>query len=292
MSGCLVKGRNSTIKQVLQQARSSIPVCEAEYLAMGFFRLSRVELYLSERAVTPERHQRFQLLVEKAREGVPVQYLVNSAPFLDLDIYVDRRVFIPRPETEELVLRASAKVKNPKLILDYGTGSGCIAIALARMFPEATVFGVDVSRSALSVANINIRRYQLEKRIHLLRVSSLGSERFVIFKNRVDLLISNPPYIPQARLRKLPLTVSNYEPLVALNGGKEGTEVIDMLWKCGRQLVKPGGLLAVEIDSSQGHYVRQRLADAEVESDIYGRMRYLFWQKGGQNENRAGGKLE
>ncbi len=288
MSGCLVKRGGLTIREVLQEARLIIPLAEAEYLAMGLFGLSRVELYLSERRLTPKEGRRFFSLVGKAREGMPVQYLVNSAPFLDLDIYVDRRVFIPRPETEELVLRASARVREPKVILDYGTGSGCIAIALARLFPDATVFGVDASRSALQVAKINIRRYHLENRVRLLWASSLRSELFRAFHNRVDLLISNPPYIPKARLARLPLTVREYEPRIALDGGEDGIEVITMIWECGQELLKPGGLLAVEIDSSQGEYVQERFAKAEVESDVYGRVRYLFWQKGGQDENRLG----
>ncbi|MGQ9707420.1 MAG: peptide chain release factor N(5)-glutamine methyltransferase [bacterium] len=281
-----------TVRRVLAVAQRFIPRSEAEYLMTGLLGLSRFEIYLSERRLTPAQAHRFYSLVKRAAAGMPVQYLVNRAPFLDLDIYVDRRVFIPRPETEELVLRAVQRVKDPKVIVDYGTGSGCIALALARMFPFAMVFGVDASRAALEVAQINIERYKLNGRVRLIQAKNLGSERLRFLFNRVDLLISNPPYIPSGRLPRLCPKVRDYEPRSALDGGENGTFVIEMILNEGRQCLGPGGVLAVEIDATHGQYIRRTLAGAEVEFDLHGHVRYAFWQKRGQDENRFSCQLE
>jgi release factor glutamine methyltransferase len=254
--------------------------------------IERFELYLSDRPLTQAQTHRFHRLLKRAAEGMPVQYLVNSAPFLDLDIYVDPRVFIPRPETEELVLRAAKRVKNPRVIVDYGTGSGCIALALARLFPCAIVYGIDASRAALKVANINVRRYHLQGRVRLILANKLSSEGLRFLFNRVDLLISNPPYIPTNRLARLCPRVRDYEPGSALDGGERGIEVVKLILDEGRLCLRTGGVLAVEIDSTQGQFVRRILTEAEVETDLYGNVRYAFYQKEVEDEARSGGELE
>jgi release factor glutamine methyltransferase len=279
MNVSLIQHREYSIRALVRSARKFLPRAETEYLAMVFFETSRSELYLSQQKIKPEIALRFYQLIKRAEAGVPVQYLVNSAQFLELDLFVDRRVFIPRPETEELVLRVEKRLKNPALIVDYGTGSGCIAIALARRFPDARVIAVDISAAALAVARINVCRYQLAGRIRLIRAASLKSPGLEFLKSGVDLLISNPPYIPQERLPRIEKRVRNYEPLIALNGGPDGTRIINMLIQQAPDFLKPGGLLALEIDATHRNFITSRLAGARVETDIYGQTRYAFWQK-------------
>ncbi|MGB9741603.1 MAG: peptide chain release factor N(5)-glutamine methyltransferase [candidate division WOR-3 bacterium] len=259
--------------------RNLLPRAEVEYLAMGLLGMSRSEIYLSQREINSQTISRFYQLIKRARTGEPVQYLVNCARFLELELFVDPRVFIPRPETEELVLRAQTHIKSPALIIDYGTGSGCIALALARRFPGARVLAIDISTAALAVARINIRRYRLDDQIRLIRAGSLNSPYLKRLKSRVDLFISNPPYIPQERLPRIEKRVRNYEPLSALNGGAGGTEVIEMIIHQAPALLKPGGLLAMEIDATHGDFIINRLAGARIEPDIYGKTRYAFWWK-------------
>lgn len=266
--------------QLVCYARRFLAREEAEYLAMSFFNLTRSELYLNPQPLAPETVRRFQRLVRRAVNGEPLQYLTNSAPFLDLNLHVDRRVFIPRPETEELAVRTMRLVSNPQIIIDYGTGSGCLAIALARMFPQARVYAIDISPAALTVARINIRRYHLEKNIQLLLAGTLASPELEFLKERVDLLISNPPYIPDDRIPALPPTVRNYEPLVALNGGPGGSAVISMLLRSAPLFLSWKGVLAMEIDETQGRLITSLLPGAWIEPDLNDKIRYAFWQKG------------
>ncbi len=263
----------------LQRAARLIPREEAEFLLMGLLGLKRHVLYLEGGQMDEQRAQVFRQMVSAAQKGVPVQYLVNQAPFLDLELYVDERVFIPRPETEELVLRAAARVKKTGVIVDYGTGSGCIAIALARIFPEAEVWAVDISSQALAVAAKNVRRYRLSNRVRLVQMGKLSDDKLDAVRGRVELLISNPPYIPNERRDRLPVRVRDYEPRISLDGGFLGVEVVKMLITEGVELLAPGGVLALEIDHTQGEYVQGLLPAAEVEQDLWGKMRYVFYRK-------------
>ncbi|MGQ9677963.1 MAG: peptide chain release factor N(5)-glutamine methyltransferase [bacterium] len=269
------------ITTVLNRARGKISQEDAEFLLMGMLGLKRHQLYSDSRRMNRTELQKFWQIVKAAQNGVPAQYLLGKAPFLELEIFVDRRVFIPRPETEELILRASARVKNPGLILDYGTGSGCVAIALARRFPEAEVWAVDISPEALAVAEINVRRYGLTSRVRLVQVATLSEQPLDFIRGRVGLLVSNPPYIPQERLSSLPASVRDYEPMVSLDGGVQGVEVIKMLLTEGPAIISTKGVLALEIDHTQGDFVRGLVPGAEIEHDLSGQVRYVFYRKGG-----------
>lgn len=263
----------------VNSARRLIPREEAEFLLMQMLGYKRHQLYLEVGTMSADQVRRFRAAVRKARAGMPVQYIAGTAPFLDFEVEVDSRVFIPRPETEELVCRAAARARNPEVILDYGTGTGCIAIALARIFPQAQVWAVDISRGALAVAQRNISRHRLDKRVRLIRAGSLAAVELAHLRGRVDILISNPPYIPRERLPLLDVRVRKYEPRISLDGGREGVEVVEMLLRRGPDFLAPGGLLALEIDHTQGDFVRRRLPGAEVEYDLQGAVRYLFYSR-------------
>jgi release factor glutamine methyltransferase len=243
----------------------------------------RHELYAG-MSVPSRTADRFRRLVARAKAGEPVQYLTGSAPFLDFDVHVDRRVLIPRPETEELVARTLARLKSnagrlrtegKMRTVDYGTGSGCIAIALARAFPEARVLAVDASKAALAVAARNVARNGLAGRVRLARARALDDPVVARLRGRLDLLISNPPYVPTSRLARLDRTVRG-EPKLALDGGPKGANIVAMLLARGPGLLKPGGLLAVEIDSTHEAVVHKLAPAAEIERDLAGRIRYAF----------------
>jgi release factor glutamine methyltransferase len=268
--------------ELLREAARTVSRADAEFLLMHLLKRRRHELYSGAR-VPPRAVRRFHSLVRKALSGAPVQYLTHSAPFLDLELYVDRRVMIPRPETEELVARALARLRGrqpaaagPRLLVDYGTGSGCIAVALARSFPESRVLAIDRSLPALAVARRNVRGYGLERRVKLIHARCLNDAVFARLKGRVDLVISNPPYVPAAHLARLPGRVRDHEPKMSLDGGPKGTNIVAMLLAHGPRLLKPRGLLAMEVDWSHGPFVRRLAPSAEVEKDLSGRIRYAF----------------
>jgi release factor glutamine methyltransferase len=238
-------------------------------------------------AIAERTASRFRRLVARTKAGEPVQYLTRSAPFLDFDVAVDRRVLIPRPETEELVTRTLARLKpegksqKPKaktMAVDYGTGSGCIAIALARALPDARVMAVDASKAALAVAARNVARYGLASRVRLAQVRSLEDRVLSRLRGRLDLLVSNPPYVPTPRLARLDRAVRR-EPRLALDGGTKGANIVAMLLTQGINLLRPGGLLAVEIDATHEAVVRGLAPHAEIERDLAGRIRYAFLTK-------------
>jgi release factor glutamine methyltransferase len=268
---------------LLRLAANSISRADAEYLLMHLLRVKRHQLYLGA-AVPTRTATRFRQLVARAGKGEPVQYLVRSAPFLDFNVHVDRRVLIPRPETEELVartlaiLKSKARSQKPGIktgAVDYGTGSGCIAIALARALPAARVLAVDVSKAALAVAARNVSKYGLATRIRLVQAKSLSSPALTRLRGRLDLLISNPPYVPTQRLTRLEKNVQR-EPRPALDGGPKGANIVAMLLEHGPVLLKPGGLMAIEIDATHEAIVRRLAPGAEVERDLAGRIRCVF----------------
>jgi release factor glutamine methyltransferase len=223
---------------------------------------------------------RFRRLVARAGSGEPVQYLTATAPFLDFDVQVDHRVLIPRPETEELVSRTLDRLRSGRKlsVADYGTGSGCIAIALARAIPEASVLAVDASKGALAVAARNVAGLGLADRIRLAQARTLDASVLARMRGRLDLLISNPPYIPTSRLATLDRQVRR-EPKLALDGGPKGANIVAMLLAQGPELLKSGGLLAIEIDSTHEAVVRRLAPGASIELDLSGRARYAFLLK-------------
>ncbi len=252
---------------------------------MSLLGVTRHVLY--ENAMVPAGlRSRFRECVTKVRRGEPVQYACGKAPFLDFELAVNRHVLIPRPETEELVVRAIDRLRRRRstrpgsrlLALDFGTGSGCIAIALCRLWPGMRVLAADCSARALVVARHNARRLRVLSRIRFVRTASLTGQLFARYRSRIDLLISNPPYIPSSRLARLGPRVREHEPALALDGGPEGTSIVRMLLDHGPALLAPGGLLALEVDSTHGRFLRRSSPAVEIERDLAGRVRYGFLQ--------------
>ena len=273
----------SDASQLLKEAAGHIERSDAEYLLMHLLGARRHELQ-SRPPIPTRTADRFRRLVARAEAGEPVQYLTGSAPFLDFDVHVDRRVLIPRPETEELVARTLIRIrsghkrqarKHKLLTVDYGTGSGCIAIALARALPDAMVLAVDASRAALAVAAENVARHGLAGRVRLAQARSVNDGVLSRLRGRLDLLVANPPYVPTPRLARLDKNVRR-EPRLALDGGPKGANIVAMLLEHGPSLLKPGGLMAIEVDAAQAAIVHRLVPRADVERDLAGRIRYVF----------------
>ncbi|MFO7639243.1 MAG: peptide chain release factor N(5)-glutamine methyltransferase [bacterium] len=263
-----------TPRELLAEARVAIGRADAEFLLAGLLGRPRHEFWFDSRPLSPARAARFRRLVGRVAAGEPPQYVTGRAPFLDFELRVDRRALIPRPETEELVLRALALRPAPRRVLDYGTGSGCIAIAVARFCPGARVLAVDRSRRALALARRNLLEHRLARRVRLLAAARPDDP--ALRRRRFELVIANPPYIPTARLARLAPRVREHEPRSALDGGPDGTKILTMLLDRGPALLAPGGLLAAEVDSSHAAALRRRYPGARLARDLAGRDRYLF----------------
>jgi release factor glutamine methyltransferase len=248
----------------------------AELLLMHTLGQDRAWLYAhpEETLDTATREQYFSLIVQRAR-GVPTQHLTGHQEFWGLDFEVTSDVLIPRPETEHVIEVAIERLEagsgrapsaEPFRIADVGTGSGCIAIALAKEFPAAHIFATDISTAALGVARRNAERHGVTSRIDFVECDLAD---FLVHESRImshnsrsfDLIASNPPYIGLQEATTLPREVREHEPAVALFGGETGTEIYTALIAQAATLLKPGGLLVLEFGDKSAEYV-SRLLDA------------------------------
>lgn len=211
--------------------------------------------------------------------GRPLQYLEGTAAFGPLELVVDERVLIPRPETEQLWELAVRLVRTPGVVVDLGTGSGALALALAHAFPSARVFGVDLSSSALDVARLNGERLGLDVE---WRHGDLWAALDPDLAGTVDLVVSNPPYIAQGEWELLPADVRQ-EPRAALVAGPTGLEVLQRIAAGADRWLAPGGWVACEIGESQGSRSRElfaaRLTDVRIAVDLAGRDRFVVGRR-------------
>jgi release factor glutamine methyltransferase len=211
-------------------------------------------------------------------QGMPLQYAVGKAPFRHLMLAVDKRVLIPRPETEVLVDLVLKAVPTGS-IADIGTGSGAIAVSLATEGAYERVVATDVSRDALEVARDNAGRYETELRGPIdfregSLVIPLGADLF-------DAIVSNPPYIAEDEMDSLPPEVRDWEPHLALVSGKDGLDAVREITRASHRNLKPGGLLALEVDTRRAERAADILkADGnyekiEITADLTGRPRFV-----------------
>lgn len=216
--------------------------------------------------IEPDRAAAFCDLVERRVAGEPIQYITGEVEFYGLSFQVNRSVLIPRPETELLVEKALAFAplfRTPR-ILDVGTGSGAIAIALAHEWPDAMVTATDLSASALEMAHRNAEHAGLNERIRFLQGDLLGP----VAGEQFDLIVSNPPYVSEHDRTTLDVEVRNYEPAQALFAGNDGLTIYRRLIPEAFKALTAGGILLLEIGHSQRETIQALLANcgfAEIE---------------------------
>jgi release factor glutamine methyltransferase len=217
--------------------------------------------------------QPLEELVARRLGGEPLQYIEGSAAFGPLDLLVDERVLVPRPETEGLFDIASRMVRNPEVIVDLCTGSGALALALKKRFPTAAVFATDVSEDAIDVAMQNKYRNRLDV---YLALGDLFDPLPASLLGEVDLLVVNPPYVAEREFDSLPDDVRR-EPRIALVAGPTGLEVIRAIGASAAEWLRPGGVLVCEIGEGQGVSAANAFLQLPtvVRKDLAGRDRYV-----------------
>lgn len=231
------------------------PRATAEILLGHALGLRRIDLYVKhDLPLRPDELQRFKELIKRRREREPVAYIVGEKQFWGLDLAVDPSVLIPRPETEHLVeaaldLLPKDGAEEPRWVLDAGTGSGAIVLALAHERAQHRFLGVDRSPAALAVARENARIHHLGDRVAFLATDWFSA--FADGPGRFDLLVSNPPYIRSADLAALQPEILRFEPRAALDGGVDGLDAYRILFPAARRLVRAGGTLLTEIGFDQ-----------------------------------------
>ncbi len=248
--------------EFLRDKGADNPRLDAEVLLAHARGCKRIELYTAFEDVAPdELRDRFRALVKERAGGKPVAYLVGQREFFSLPFEVTADVLIPRPETELLVVRAldlakelAAAGRAELAIADIGTGSGILAVTLAKHLATCRVTAIDLSKKALEVAQRNATRHGVADRIAWSEGDVLAS---IPAPQAFDLVVSNPPYVKTAELAELADDVRRFEPALALDGGVEGTTVIERLLPQAAQRLRPGGWLLVEISPTIVERVEQ-----------------------------------
>jgi release factor glutamine methyltransferase len=259
------------LKQALAQARESLlqkdiedAPLESEILLRHTLGISRVQLYLDlENELPPPDEAAFLTLVERRIRGEPSAYITGHREFYGLDFMVDRRVLIPRPESELLVETALklARERGLTSLADIGTGCGAIAVSLAANLPDAVIYATDISAGALEVARHNCREHGVAARVHLLQGDLLQP-----LPKPVGLITANLPYVMEGDLPGAgPLS---FEPALALNGGPDGLKYIERLCSQLGGKLEPGGCLLMEIGQGQGQAVQARLSQLFPAAEI------------------------
>ena len=251
-----------TRRQALERARELLTrhkiedaALEAELLLGHTLKITRTQL-LTEPDVELKKRQEdtFKTFIKRRIKGEPNAYITGHREFYGLDFLVDRRVLIPRPETEILVEQAIVRAKNFRnpVIVDVGTGSGAIAISLAKNVPDAEIYAVDISKAALKAAGRNCLRHQVQDKVKLMPGDLLEP-----IPSLVDIIVANLPYVLTAEVPKV--NTSGFEPQLALDGGADGMEVIKKLCLQAKDRLHPQGWLLLEIGLGQSQLVNDIL---------------------------------
>ncbi len=267
------------------------PRLSAQILLAKVLGISRLDLMLEpRRCLAADQHQMFTALLARRAQGEPVAYLVGGKEFYGLDFYVDNRVLIPRPETEEMVeavlqeINGNARIEHTRCghghqpgglrFADVGTGSGVLAVTLAHYCPQATGFAMDIESGALEVARYNACRHGVIPRLLMVQGDCLAS----LPQACLDLVITNPPYVTEEEYKELSHEVAGYEPRRALVGGADGLNCLRTIEGQARKVLKPGGILWAEIGWLQGRQVDELFARWKqwcIHRDLGGRDRFV-----------------
>ena len=275
----------------LTAANVPSPRMNAEFLLMFTLECDRAYLHAHpERELSADEQARYDQALSEREHGMPAQYITGHQEFWGMDLIVTPAVLIPRPETEhviETVLRsrgAGALARRLLRIVDVGTGSGCIALALAKEFPSAEIHATDISPAALEIARANAARHQLEDRIHFHETDLLQG----LDRGSFDFVVSNPPYVGESEADQVQLEVRKYEPRNAVFAGETGLEVIERLIPQARESLKPGGWLVMEISGTIAERVRELLGGW---NEVKSRTICKGFQGWHQHESRRPGRL-
>lgn len=278
------------VRGYLERKGIDRPRLEAEHLLAHATGLTRTDLYARfDRPLSADERATLRDAVARRGTGEPLQYVTGRAPFRYLDIAVGPGVLIPRPETEllvDLVLPAIDEAiasRGGATVVDVGAGSGAVAVAIATERPEARVIAVDISPEALAWAQRTIEEAGVGDRVTLLEGDLLAPLPTDLYGS-VDVVVSNPPYIPTPDLATLESVVADFEPRLALDGGADGLAVFDRLAPAAADVLRPGGTFACELDEKRVSTAAEKCVQwyegVRVVEDLVGRERCVVATRG------------
>jgi release factor glutamine methyltransferase len=276
----LLKDALTSAVNSLTAANVGSPRMNAELLLMFTLSCDRAYLFAHpERNLTVEEQNRYEEALTRRASGIPAQYITGHQEFWGMDLIVSPAVLIPRPETEHVIETVLHLERNngdrapspggPTHIVDVGTGSGCIAIALAKELPGSDIHATDISTAALEVAQANTARNQFEHRIHFHQADLLQG----FDPGTFDFVVSNPPYVGESEEDQVQLEVRKFEPRNAVFAGPTGLEVIERLIPQAHTALKTGGWLVIEISGTIVEEVKHLLdqwTQFQITNDLQG----------------------
>lgn len=285
-----ILSKNWTVKEILDWTRGYFKEAgiekarlEAEQLLAHTLDVDRLNLYIDpDRPLDEEELDQFRPLVKERKSGRPLQYLTGQVSFMGLTLEIDDRALIPRPETEEMTeeILSQFREREELKVLDLGTGSGAIAIALARFLVRPEILAVDRNPETLELAINNAERNELVDRVEFRE-----SDWFSEVNGQFDVIVSNPPYVESSELAELKGEVKDHEPREALDGGEDGLrEVENILDEAGNYLTDHGAIF-LEIGHDQGDRVKELAASrdltgVDIRKDTQGKDRVIYGEKG------------
>lgn len=269
----------NTLKKILdelQEGDLNNPFLDAQLLMTYVLNVDKTYLFVHrDQMLEQETVDRLMDLVKKRKKGYPLQYIIGKQEFMGLDFYVEPGVLVPRPDTEILVESIIDRVKtmghtgNKINIVDIGTGSGAIALSLAYYIKGSYIYAIDISDKALNIANKNCKDIGLEDRVVFLKGNLINPLEKFHLDDRINIIVSNPPYIKSNEIAQLQTEVSTYEPKLALDGGDDGLDYYREIIPIAKRYLINRGILAFEIGYDQGDSVSELMkSEGYVAIDI------------------------
>ncbi len=257
-------------------------VKKAEIILSEITKKKIPDLYLDEEEISLRTIKKYIEYLKKIIKGIPLQYIIKKSDFYKYQFHVDKGVFIPRPETEILIEKTIEIYKNfffPSFvnILDIGTGSGNIAITLGKEIKNSSLIATDISEKSIKIAKKNAARYKVENKIKFIKTDLFPKKNI-----KFDIIVSNPPYIPEREIENLENDVKK-EPYIALNGGKSGMKYIKKILKNSGKYLSNNGFLLLEIGYNQSKFLKNKkfndLKIVEFTNDLNGIERVVIFKK-------------
>ncbi len=255
--------------EILGEGEFNNPLLDSQLLLCHVINVDKIYTYTHKDEIIDSLFvDKFLKLIDKRKSGYPIQYMLGKQEFMGLDFFVKEGVLIPRPDTEilveyiiELVKGKCFKSKEHIKIVDIGTGSGTITLSLAHYIENAHIYSIDVSDIALQVAAENSKRLGLESKVTFLKGDLFKPLDGLNIQGSIDIIVSNPPYIPTKDIAELQKEVAEYEPKLALDGGEDGLDFYRRIVSDSGKYLSDNGVLALEIGYDQGPAVKKLLED-------------------------------
>lgn len=247
------------------------PLLDAKVFLCHILGVDKLYLIVNkDRVLSDNEYNEYNKLIQNRLLGIPVQYLVKNQEFMGLDFYVEEGVLIPRPDTEILIEKILKSIDNSKeyKIVDIGTGSGAITVSLAKYIKNSHIYSVDISKRALEIGKKNAMSHGVLSQIDFLQGSIYDPIDSLGLEGKIDIIVSNPPYIPTKDIENLQIEVAKYEPKLALDGGHDGLKFYRKIIDKAPQYLKDNGILALEVGHDQAKEIVSLMKEKESYDNI------------------------